>query len=51
MNILQMIILFLWNWSRSFFGTVFVVCVLISFLLFIVELAIYRAKKKSEKLQ
>lgn len=48
---LRMIILFLWNWSRSFFGTVFVVCVLISFILFLAELAIYRAKKKSEKLE
>ncbi|MCC8028275.1 MAG: hypothetical protein LIO75_00455 [Lachnospiraceae bacterium] len=51
MSVLRMSILILWDWSRSFFGTVFVACVLIGFVLFLVELAIYRAKKKSEKTQ
>ncbi|MCD7981449.1 MAG: hypothetical protein LUF32_03895 [Clostridiales bacterium] len=45
MNLLHSGILFLWDLSRSFFGTVFVACVLMSFVLFLAELVIYHAKK------
>ena len=48
MNLLHSGILFLWDLSRSFFGTVFVACVLMSFVLFLVELAIYHAKKTKD---
>lgn len=36
---------YIWDLSRMFFGTVFVACVIISFILFLIELIIYRMKK------
>lgn len=40
---------YIWDWSRMFFGTVFVACVIISFILFLIELIIYRRKRNGEK--
>lgn len=39
----------LWDNSRMFFGTVFVVCVIISFVLFLIEQLIYKKKRKKEE--
>lgn len=41
----QTVLQFLWDWLRTFFGTVFIACVIISFILLVIELIVYRIKK------
>ncbi|MCD8300051.1 MAG: hypothetical protein LUC41_02575 [Clostridiales bacterium] len=40
------LILMIWHWLVSVAGTIAVACVILAFILFLVELAIYKRKKR-----
>ena len=44
MEIIRMIAEWIWDWSRTVFGTIFVACILMSLALLVIELIIYRVK-------
>ena len=41
---IRMIAEWIWDWSRTVFGTIFVACILMSLALLVIELIIYRVK-------
>lgn len=49
MEVLQMIVELIWDWSRTVFGTIFVACVLMSLALLIIELVLYRKKSARQE--
>ena len=44
MEMIRMIAEWIWDWSRTVFGTIFVACILMSLALLVIELIIYRVK-------